>query len=148
MVAYYGLSDKIGNLSFYDSSGQQEFTFGKPFSEKTNEIIDAEISKIVEKAYARAKKILTENKEGLKKLAAKLLEKEVIFSDDLEQIFGKRPWGEPLSILKHLEETKKRGKTKKSTAEKPESKTKSGKVTGTEPDKKENPEEKNENINS
>ncbi len=115
MVAYYGLSEKIGNLSFYDSSGQQELSFGKPFSEKTNEIIDKEISVIVEKAYERAKQILTEHKDGLIKLAAKLLEKEVIFSDDLEIIFGKRPWGEPLSILKHMKEVSK-PKMKKKTA--------------------------------
>ncbi len=93
MVAYYGLSDRIGNLSYYDSSGQQEFSFGKPFSEKTNEIIDEEISKLVEKAYKRAKEILSEHRDGLKALANRLLEKEVIFSDDLEDIFGKRLWG-------------------------------------------------------
>jgi len=113
MVAYYGLSKKIGNLSYYDSSGQQEFSFGKPFSEKTNEIIDEEISLIVERAYTRAKQILTEHREGLEKLAQKLLEKEVIFSDDLIDIFGKRPWGDaPLSIKEHLAEGKpKRKKT-------------------------------------
>jgi len=102
MVAYYGLSDKIGNLSFYDSSGQQEFTFGKPFSEKTNEVIDQEISKIVEEAYKRAKEILIEHTEQLKALAQRLLEREVIFSDDLVDIFGKRPWGETVSIKDHL----------------------------------------------
>ncbi len=113
MVAYYGLSKKIGNLSYYDSSGQQEFSFGKPFSEKTNEIIDEEISVIVERAYSRAKQILLEHREGLEKLAQKLLEKEVIFSDDLEEIFGKRPWGDaPLSVKEHLAAGKpKRKKT-------------------------------------
>jgi len=111
MVAYYGLSEKIGNLSFYDSSGQQEFAFGKPFSEKTNQIIDQEISNIVEKAYARAKQVLSDNREGLEKLAKKLLEKEVIYSDDLVEIFGARPWGnEPLSVKKHLSETKRKKK--------------------------------------
>ncbi len=149
MVAYYGLSDKIGNLSFYDSSGQQEFTFGKPFSEKTNEIIDEEISKIVEKAYTRAKEILTENKEGLKKLAAKLLEKEVIFSDDLEEIFGKRPWGEPLSILKHLEETKRKGRPRKSkTPEKADDDKTAVNDKDKKQDTKEKPEEKSENKNT
>jgi cell division protease FtsH len=98
MVAYYGLSEKVGNLSYYDSSGQQEYTFNKPFSERTNEIIDKEISVMVESSYKRAIKILTENKEGLEKLANKLLEKEVIFSDDLEEVFGKRPWSESVSI--------------------------------------------------
>lgn len=115
MVAYYGLSDKIGNLSYYDSTGQQEFSFGKPFSEKTNETIDKEISVIVEKAYARSKDILTKHKAGLQQLAAKLLEKEVIFSDDLETVFGKRPWGQPLSILKQLAEVSKKKTTRKKT---------------------------------
>jgi cell division protease FtsH len=92
MVTYYGLSQRIGNISFYDSTGQNEFAFNKPFSEKTNEIIDEEISFLVEKAYKKALELLELNKEGLIQLAEKLLEKEVIFSDDLEVIFGKRPW--------------------------------------------------------
>ncbi|MDD3636945.1 MAG: ATP-dependent zinc metalloprotease FtsH [Bacteroidales bacterium] len=92
MVTYYGLSEKIGNVSFYDSTGQQEYAFNKPFSEKTNEVIDSEISDMVEKAYQRALKLLSEHKDGLTKLAEKLLEKEVIFGEDLENIFGKRPW--------------------------------------------------------
>lgn len=92
MVTYYGLSKKVGNLSFYDSTGQQEYAFNKPFSEKTNEVIDAEISLIVESAYTKAVQILTDNKEGLTQLANKLLEKEVIFGEDLENVFGKRPW--------------------------------------------------------
>jgi cell division protease FtsH len=92
MVTYYGLSKKLGNISFYDSTGQQEFAFNKPFSEKTNELIDQEISVIVESAYKKAVEILQENKEGLTKLANKLLEKEVIFGEDLETVFGKRPW--------------------------------------------------------
>ena len=110
MVAYYGLSDKIGNLSYYDSTGQQEYSFGKPFSEKTNEVIDQEISDIVEKAYVRSKKILSENREGLVALAKKLLEREVIFSDDLVEIFGPREWGDPLSVKKHLSEGKRKKK--------------------------------------
>lgn len=92
MVTYYGLNEVIGNLSYYDSTGQQDFTLTKPFSEKTAEVIDKEISKLVEKAYQEAITILTNNKEGLTKLAEKLIEKEVIFGDDLELIFGKRPW--------------------------------------------------------
>jgi len=100
MVAYYGFSDKIGNISFFDSTGQQDYSFNKPFSEKTAETIDNEVSLIVETAYKRAIKILTENKEALTKLANKLLEKEVIFSDDLENIFGKRPWGDSSILLR------------------------------------------------
>lgn len=102
MVAYYGLNKKIGNLSYYDSSRQQEFSFGKPFSEKTNEIIDQEISILVEKAYKRSKEILMEHREQLEALADRLLEKEVLFSDDLVEIIGERPWGETLSIKDHL----------------------------------------------
>ena len=93
MVTYYGLNEAIGNVSFYDSTGQQDFSITKPFSEKTAEVIDQEVSKLVEKAYQDALDILNNNKEGLTALADKLIEKEVIFSDDLEHIFGKRPWG-------------------------------------------------------
>lgn len=89
MVTIYGLSEKIGNISYYDSSGN-EYGFTKPYSEVTSEIIDKEISRIIENQYERAKEILLENKDKLTELANKLLEKEVIFKDDLEEIFGKR----------------------------------------------------------
>ena len=91
IVKIYGLSDKIGNVSYYDSSGQQEYSFQKPYSEKTAELIDKEISDIIEKQYIRAKEILTLNREKLDDLSKILLEKEVIFRDDLEVILGKRP---------------------------------------------------------
>jgi cell division protease FtsH len=100
MVVYFGLNSEIGNISFYDSSGQNEYAFQKPYSEKTAEVIDYEVRKIVESGYHRAKSILTENKEKLEKLANLLLEREVIFREDLEDIFGKRPWD-------HKEEEKK-----------------------------------------
>jgi cell division protease FtsH len=90
MVSYFGMSSKIGNLSYFDSTGQNEYSFQKPYSEKTAELIDREASIIVEEQYARAKKILTENKEKHARLAELLLEREVIFSEDLEKIFGKR----------------------------------------------------------
>jgi ATP-dependent metalloprotease FtsH len=90
MVSYFGLSDKIGNISYYDSSGQSEYAFTKPYSERRAEIIDEEVSKLVESQYIRATKILKENQAGLNQLAGLLLEKEVIFSEDLEVIFGKR----------------------------------------------------------
>jgi len=90
MVVYYGLSDKIGNISFYDSTGQQEYSLTKPYSEKTAQQIDEEISKLIESAYIRAKEILIENKDKLNQLAEILIEKEVIFAEDLETIFGKR----------------------------------------------------------
>ena len=92
MVTVYGLSDKVGNLTYYDSSGQNEYGFTKPYSEKTAEIIDKEISDIIEEQYQRALKLLEENKDKLTQLAEVLLDKEVIFKDNLEKIFGKRPF--------------------------------------------------------
>ena len=90
MVTIYGLDEKIGNISYYDSSGQ-DYGFTKPYSEATAKVIDEEIKRIIDEQYARAIKILTENKDKLTKLAEKLLEKEVIFKEDLEKIVGKRP---------------------------------------------------------
>ncbi len=91
MVTVYGLSDKIGNISYYDSSGQNS-SFNKPYSEQTARTIDEEVRAITEEAYARALQVLEENKESLSKLAHELLKKEVIFREDLEILFGKRPW--------------------------------------------------------
>ncbi len=115
IVAYYGLSKNLGNVSYYDSTGQQEYSFSKPFSEKTAEAIDIEVSRIVEEAYSRAIKTLDENKDGLEKLAELLLEKEVIFSDDLENVFGKRPWGITTNLLKEMESGKAKKKPTKNT---------------------------------
>ena len=92
MVTVYGLNDKIGNITYYDSSGQGDYNFTKPYSEETARVIDKEISEIIEKQYQRAIQILTENKDKLTTLAELLLEKEVIFKKDLEVIFGKRPF--------------------------------------------------------
>ena len=94
MVVYFGLNKKVGNISYYDSSGQNEYSFNRPYSEKTAEIIDKEVSALIESAYQRAKNILLENKDKLEKLANLLLEKEVIFREDLEEIFGKRPFND------------------------------------------------------
>ncbi|WP_299190212.1 ATP-dependent zinc metalloprotease FtsH [uncultured Aquimarina sp.] len=93
MVTIYGLNDKIGNLTYYDSSGQNEYGFTKPYSEQTSELIDKEISNIIEQQYQRAIKLLENNKDKLTELAEVLLEKEVIFKDNLEKIFGERPFG-------------------------------------------------------
>jgi len=90
MVTVYGLNDKLGNITYYDSSGQNDYGFTKPYSDETAKIIDKEISDLIEGQYQRAIKILEENKEKLLALADVLIEKEVIFKDDLEQIFGKR----------------------------------------------------------
>ena len=94
MVTIYGLNEKLGNITFYDSSGQNEYGFTKPYSEVTAKLIDDEISKMIEEQYKRAISILKEHKDKLTTLANRLLEKEVIFKDDLEHIFGKRPYDE------------------------------------------------------
>ncbi|MES2592536.1 MAG: ATP-dependent zinc metalloprotease FtsH [Bacteroidota bacterium] len=101
MITIYGLNEKMGNVSYYDSTGANEYGFTKPYSEKTAQTIDEEVSKLIEMSYARAKDILTKNKHLLKLLAEKLLEKEVIFKEDLEHIFGKRPFDkEELPLIK------------------------------------------------
>lgn len=112
MVAYYGLNDKIGNISYYDSTGQSEYGFTKPFSEKTAENIDIEIHKMLEDAFQQAKTILTQHRDKLDKLAMQLVEKEVIFREDLEIIFGKRPFDKEEETATNNEEIK--------TEEKPE----------------------------
>ena len=96
MVTIYGLNDKIGNVTYYDSTGQSEYNFSKPYSDETAKIIDAEISQLIEGQYKRAIDILEENKDKLNQLADILIEKEVIFKDDLEAIFGKRTWDKNL----------------------------------------------------
>nr|WP_231717840.1 ATP-dependent zinc metalloprotease FtsH [Nonlabens sp. YIK11] len=100
MVTIYGLNEKVGNITYYDSSGQQEYNMTKPYSEATAVTIDEEISKIIEAQYQRAIKLLTDNKDKLTELAELLLEKEVIFKDDLEKIFGKRAFvkEEPIAL--------------------------------------------------
>jgi cell division protease FtsH len=90
MVAYYGLDDKIGNISFYDSTGQYEQSLQKPYSEATAQLIDEEVRKLVKNAYSRTKTILAKHRREMKELAHLLLEKEVVVKADLEQIFGKR----------------------------------------------------------
>lgn len=107
MVTYFGLSDKIGNLSFYDSSGQNDYFFQRPYSDKTAELIDSEAKEIIDVQYNRALDILNQHKEGLVQLALQLLEKEVIFSEDLEKIFGKRK--------SKSEETERPKKTRKTS---------------------------------
>ena len=92
MVTIYGLNEELGNITYYDSSGQNEYGFTKPYSEETAQKIDEEISKIIEEQYKRAINLLDKNKDKLTELAERLLEKEVIFKDDLEKIFGKRPF--------------------------------------------------------
>jgi len=113
MISYFGMSEKIGNRSYFDSSGQNEYSFNKPYSEKTAELIDDEVKNSVDKQYVRAIGILRKNKAKLTKLAEKLLESEVIFSDDLEEIFGKRPWKTEEEEEKQKSVEKAREKKKK-----------------------------------
>ncbi len=124
MVSYFGMSEKVGNVSYYDSTGQSDYSFTKPYSEKTAELIDEEVKKLIDTQYQRAKKILKEHARGHKKLAELLLDREVIFSEDLEEIFGKRPWhnkliesenGEEKSEEKKPGEGKKEAETEKKT---------------------------------
>ncbi|MCE2496413.1 MAG: ATP-dependent zinc metalloprotease FtsH [Flavobacteriales bacterium] len=103
MVTIYGLNDKIGNVTYYDSSGQSDYSFSKPYSEKTAELIDEEVKALIEIQYKRAIELLGNNKDKLIKLAEQLLEEEVIFKEDLETIFGKRPWKNEQDKLKASE---------------------------------------------
>ncbi len=105
IVSYYGMSDKLTNISYYDSTGNYDYGFSKPYSDRTAETIDSEVQKIIDEQYERAKKLLKEFAEGHNKLADLLVEREVIFADDLENIFGKRPWTSRADELK--EEAKK-----------------------------------------
>ena len=137
MVAYFGMSDKIGNLSFYDSSGQRDFTFTKPYSEKTAELIDKEVQQYVDQAYSRAYKILSEHREQLNQLAELLLEKELIFTEDLERILGKREIDDEKK-QKILEEGKKVKKIHEDSEKRSkEEEQKDGKETSTKQDEQE-----------
>ena len=125
MVSYFGMSEKVGNISFYDSSGQSDFGFTKPYSEKTAELIDEEVNLIISESYLRAKEVLKNNMKGLTELAELLLDKEVIFGEDLERIFGKRK----ADLLKEEKEELARPKVVSATAE-PVEEDKKGKKSG------------------
>lgn len=126
LIAYYGMSDKLRNISYYDSTGNSDYAFSKPYSEETAKLIDEEVKKLIDEQYTRAKNILIEHKEGLTQLANLLIEREVIFTEDVERVFGKRPW---VSRAEELE------------AESAEAKAKEGKETPKE--KNEEPKEEN-----
>ncbi len=104
IVSYFGMSDKIGNISFYDSSGQSEYAFNKPYSEKTAELIDKEVGELINYCYQRTKTLIQNNKPQLEELAGLLLEREVIFTEDVERIFGARFFDENGIIRKMTEE--------------------------------------------
>ena len=110
MVVYFGMSDKLPNLNYYDSTGQ-DWGFTKPYSEETAKLIDTEVQKIINEQYDRAKRILSENQEGHSKLAQVLLDREVIYSEDVEHIFGKRAWISRSQEILELQE-KANGKNK------------------------------------
>ena len=119
IVTVYGLNSKIGNLTYYDSSGQSDYNFTKPYSEETAQIIDKEIHKIIDEQYKRAISILKEHKKELTTLAELLLEREVIFSDDLVKIFGERPFNkeeeEKVELIEHKSNSIKNEKSDKKT---------------------------------
>lgn len=114
MVTIYGLNDKVGNISYYDSSGQSDYSFQRPYSEKTAEMIDHEVKKIVDDAYQRTLQILNDNRDKLNQLASLLLEKEVIFKEDMESIFGKRPFIKEEAPLIHNEDENQESNSKES----------------------------------
>jgi cell division protease FtsH len=91
MVAYYGMSEEVGSMSYYDSTGQSDMAFTKPYSERTAQQIDDEVRALIAKAREMAEKVIDEQREGLIELAELLLEREVVFTEDVERIFGKRP---------------------------------------------------------
>ena len=122
MVAFYGMSDKLKNLSYYDSTGRYDMGITKPYSEKTAEIIDAETAAIIAEQMARAKKLLEENAEGHNKLAELLIEKEVITSEDVEAILGARPWTSRTDEIIEANEAMKQESDKAKGEEKPKKK--------------------------
>ena len=121
MVSYFGMSDKVGHRSYYDSTGQSEYSFSKPYSERTAEMIDDEANLIIQEQYKRAIETLQYNKEGLSKLSELLLEKEVIFTEDLENVFGKRTFGR--SRMEEIDELNKTARAKKESKKKKEEET-------------------------
>ena len=129
MVVYFGMSDKLPNLNYYDSTGQ-DWGFTKPYSEETANLIDTEVQKIINEQYDRAKRILSENKEGHSKLAQVLLDREVIYSEDVEHIFGKRAWISRSQEILELQE-KANGKNKENADKEAEADATTENVTDT-----------------
>ena len=129
MVVYFGMSDKLPNLNYYDSTGQ-DWGFTKPYSEETAKLIDTEVQKIINEQYDRAKRILSENKEGHSKLSQVLLDREVIYSEDVEHIFGKRAWISRSQEILELQE-KANGKNKENADKEAEADATTENVTDT-----------------
>ncbi|MDH6358982.1 ATP-dependent zinc metalloprotease FtsH [Parabacteroides sp. PF5-9] len=140
MVVYFGMSDKLPNLNYYDSSGQ-DWGFTKPYSEETAKMIDHEVQRIVNEQYERAKKILTENSEGHNKLAQVLLEREVIYTEDVEQIFGKRAWiSRTEEIIEQQEKANKKETAEATVIDVPSVATENKEVVPTDEEQPEKPE--------
>jgi cell division protease FtsH len=146
MVSVYGMNEKIGNVSFYDSKDGGDYKFTKPYSEETARVIDEEVGKLIAKAYAATKKLLTEKRDKLEILAQQLLEKEIIFQSDLEKLIGKRPFEQQTTYEAYTNGKIQDQLAKDKKAKKEEEKAKSekaGKDTKTE---KENKEEAAESV--
>ena len=126
MVAYYGFSNKLANLSYYDSTGQSDYSFTRPYSDETAKVIDEEVKRLIAEQYERAKTILSDNLDKMKELASILVEKEVIFADDVEHIFGKRPWKSRADELS--EESEKKADEEKTDNGKSDEATVDGKI--------------------
>jgi cell division protease FtsH len=110
IVSVYGMNKNIGNLSFFDSK-QSDYNFTKPYSESTAEKIDQEVKRIIDNAYLRTKKLLIEKKSDLEKIATKLLEKEILFQNDLEKLIGKRPFKSNLDLSFEEDKSQEEKKT-------------------------------------
>ena len=141
MVSIFGMSEKVGNVSYYDSTGQSDYSFTKPYSEKTAELIDEEVKILIDSQFERALQILKENAEGHAKLANLLLENEVIFSEDLENIFGKRPWD-----TKHVIPENGNGDENEKSEAKVETETKEKTKTDTKTEVVEEKKEENDSV--
>ena len=115
MIAYLGMSEKLPNLCYYNN---EEYSFNRPYSEKTAELIDEEVKRMVNEQYERAKRILSEHKEGHNELAQLLIDKEVIFAEDVERIFGKRPWASRSEEIMAAKESKDAADAEKALAQK------------------------------
>lgn len=132
MIAYYGFSDKLPNLSYYDSSGQSEYGYGKPYSDETAKLIDDEVKKLIAEQYERAKNILSNNLDKMKELSGILVEREVIFAEDVEKIFGKRPWKSRADELNEESEAKNIAQKQAEEKQKEEKQTESEKTDSNE----------------
>ena len=115
MIAYLGMSDKLPNLCYYNND---EYSFNRPYSEKTAELIDEEVKRMVNEQYDRAKRILSENKEGHNELTQLLIDKEVIFAEDVERIFGKRPWASRSEEIMAAKESQDAARAERELAQK------------------------------